>query len=94
LLNFTAVSNYLSCEVGVPFTGQSFFLAAPGNRFQALPASGLFDHVASPSVDPTSGVAFLWVGTPWQTWLVGYALGFLALVTTAAASGVIFQPEP
>ena len=97
LLSFAVVSNYLSCEVGLPSTGQDFLLVAPGNRFQALPASGPFDHVAGPSADPTSGVSFLWVGTPWQTWrwpLVGCALGFIALITTVATTGVLFLPAP
>jgi hypothetical protein len=71
-------------------------LAGPGNRFQANTASGLFDPIAGPGVDETSSVAFLWVGTLWQTWrwpLIGCAVGFVALLTTVATTGVIFLPE-
>jgi hypothetical protein len=80
----------------MPSAGLALLLAAPGNRLQALPAAGLLDHVAGPSVDPTHDVAFLWVGTPWQTWrwpLVGCMLGFVALFATVATTGVIFLPE-
>jgi hypothetical protein len=90
-----AETNYLSCELRVEATN---VIAAPGNRLSALPASGPFDvSIVGPSVDSTSSVAFLWVGSVWQTWcwpILGFTLGFAALFATVAATGVIFLPAP
>ncbi len=70
-------------------------LAAPGNRLQALPATGLFEGISGPKWDSTSSVSFLWAGTVWQRWrlpLIALLMGFVALLTAVATTGVIFLP--
>ena len=72
-------------------------VGAPGNRFAALPASRPLDPIVGPSFDAASSVAYLWVGTVWQTWrwpLLGCGLGFVALLAIVATTGVIFLPGP
>jgi hypothetical protein len=98
LTTFQVQSNLFSCpiNVGAPCPHGRFFLAAPGNRFQANPASWPFDPIVGASFDSMRSVAFMWVGTLWQTWrwsLLGCMLGFVALFTTVATTGVIFLPE-
>ena len=104
LVDIELRSNFLSCEISVgsrPMGNRSnkplVLLGAPGNRFAALPASRPLDPIVGPSFDAASSVAYLWVGTVWQTWrwpLLSCALGFVALFATVATTGVIFLPEP